>query len=90
MGKFKAGTFNGSQMRKLIKDIRFDEVLNPAEISAWLSLKSVLANFHGNHRNSKYQKMVDELIQISANLVRIMSMKMHFLPSHLDYFPENF
>ena len=38
MDKRKAGIFDGPQIRKLIKDTSFDEALNPAEHSAWLSL----------------------------------------------------
>ncbi|KAF2354547.1 Protein LIN37 [Trinorchestia longiramus] len=56
MEKIKAGIFDGPQIRKLIKDSSFDDGLNPAELSAWLSLKSVIANFLGNYRIAHYQK----------------------------------
>ena len=57
MENLKAGIFDGPQIRELIKD----DVLNPAELSAWISLNSVIVNFLGCHRNSQYQKVVDEL-----------------------------
>ncbi|KAF2345184.1 hypothetical protein FHG87_024061 [Trinorchestia longiramus] len=60
MEKMKAGIFDGSQIRERIKDTSFDDALNPAELSAWLSLRSVLPNFLGNHRSTQYQKEVDE------------------------------
>ena len=53
MEKIKAGIFDGPQIRELIKDTSFDDALNPAELSAWLSLKSIIANFLGNHRSSQ-------------------------------------
>ena len=89
MDKLKAGIFNGPQIRELIKDASFDDALNPVELSAWLSLKSVIANFLGNHRSTQYQKVVDELMENFRQLGARMSLKRHFLRSHLDYFPEN-
>ena len=51
-----ADIFDGLQTRELIKDTSFDDALNPTELSAWLSFKSVIVNFLGNHRISQYQK----------------------------------
>ena len=89
MENLKAGIFDGPQIRELIKDASFDDALNPVELAAWLSLKSVIANFLGNHRSPQYQKVVDELMENFQQLGARMSVKMHFLQSHLDYFPEN-
>ena len=89
MEKFKAGIFDGPQIRELIKNTSFDNALNPAELSVWLSLKSVIVNFLGNHRSSQYWKVVDELMENFRQIGARMSVKMHFLRSHLDYFPEN-
>ena len=63
MEKIKAGIFDDPQIRELIKGSSFDDALNPAELSAWFSLQSVIANFLGNHRNSQYRKVVDELME---------------------------
>ena len=81
--------FDGPQIRELIKDTSFDDALNPAELSAWLSLRSVIANFLCNHRSSQYRKVVDELMENFCQIGALMSVKMHFLRSHLDYFPDN-
>ena len=89
MEKFKAGIFDGPQIRELIKNTSFDNALNPAELSVWLSLKSVIVNFLGNHRSSQYWKVVDELMENFRQIGAHMSVRMHFLRSHLDYFPEN-
>ncbi|KAF2352327.1 hypothetical protein FHG87_016916 [Trinorchestia longiramus] len=89
MEKIKAGIFDGPQIRELIKDTSFNDALNPAELSAWLSLKSVIANFLGNHSSVQYQKVIEKLMENFRQLGARMSVKMHFLQSHLDYFPEN-
>ena len=85
MENLKAGIFDGPQIRELIKD----DVLNPAELSAWISLNSVIVNFLGCHRNSQYQKVVDELMENFCQIGANMSVKIHFLRSYLDYFLEN-
>ena len=89
MDKIKAGIFDGPQIRELIKDTNFNGALNPAELSAWFSIKSVIAGFLGNHRSSQYQKVVDELMENFRQIGARMSVKMHFLQSHMDYFQES-
>ena len=59
------------------------------KLSAWISFNSVIANFLGYHRNSQYQKEVDELMENFFQIGASMSVKMHFLRSYLDYFLEN-
>ena len=61
--KITAGVFDGPQIRDLIKDKRLESVLNYVELSEWMSLRSVIANFLGNKRSSQYQKTVDELLE---------------------------
>ena len=89
MEKIKSGIFDGLQIRELIKDTSFDDALNPAEVFPWLSLKSVITNFLGNHSSSQCQKVVDELMENFCQIDARMSVKMHFLRSHVDYFLEN-
>ena len=45
-------------------------------------------NFFGN-KSSEYIFIVQELMQSFKALGARMSVKMHFLRSHLDYFPDN-
>ena len=58
MEKIKAGIFDGPQIRELIKDTSFDDALNPAELSAWLSLKCLITNFLDNHRSSHERRLM--------------------------------
>lgn len=87
--KLKAGVLNGPQIRELMKDTRFEKCLGQSELSAWLAYKSITTNFLGNHRSPEYVKVVDELMDSFQQLGARMSVKMHFLRSHLDYFPDN-
>ena len=89
MEKIKAGIFDGPQIRELIKDTSFDDALNPAELFSWFFLKSAIANFLCNHGSSRYENVVDELMVNFRQIGARMSVKMHFLRSHLDYFLEN-
>ena len=87
--KLKAGIFDGPQIRELMKDSTFDDALSASELSAWGSLKSVITNFVGKSRCEEYKKEVDELLKNFQKLEAHMSVKMHFLRSHLDYFLQN-
>ena len=85
----KAGIFDGPQIRKLMKDLMFDDALSAAELSAWWSLKSVITSFLEINRSAEYEKEVDELLKNFKKLRARMSVKMHFIQSRLDYFPQN-
>ena len=45
--KVRVGIFDAPQIRELMKDAMFDEVLSEAKLPAWQSLKSVVTNFLG-------------------------------------------
>ena len=87
--KLKAGNFDGLQIRELMKDSTFDDAMSATELSTWGSLKSVIANFLGNNRFEEYEREVDKLLKNFLKLGPRMSVKMHFLRSHVDYFPQN-
>lgn len=87
--KIKEGIFVGPDIRKLMKDDNFNDKLNATELRAWLSLKDVIVNFLGNHKSSNYVEKVDDMLENFQGLGCLMSLKLHFLHSHLNYFPEN-
>ena len=66
--KLKAGIFLGSEIRKLMVNEKFDSRLNPVELAAWNALKSVVANFVGNHRHEQYADTVDDMLQAYEQL----------------------
>ena len=67
----------------------FDLRLNPVELAALNALKSVVANFLGNYHHDQYADMVDDMLKAYEQLAARMSLKMHFLHSHLDFLPPN-
>ena len=89
MEKLKAGIFDSPQIRELIKGPMFDEALNETKLSIWLSLKSEVTNILGNHWSVEYEKEIEELLKSFRQLEVQISVKLHFLRSHLDYFPKN-
>jgi hypothetical protein len=44
----------------------------------------------GNRRAHNYEELVNNLLQSYQKLGRNMSLKIHFLHSHLNFLPENF
>lgn len=53
------------------------------------AFKSVATEFLGNNKADKYERLVANLLKSYKLLGCNMSLKIHFLHSHLDYFPLN-
>lgn len=87
--KIKAGVFDGPQIRTLMQDKYFRSSMNDVEKSAWNSYVDVIQNFLGNKKSENYKNLVGTLIHKFRDLGCNMSIKLHFLNSHLDKFPEN-
>jgi hypothetical protein len=87
--KVKEGIFVGPQIRDILKDPAFDEILEGKEKAAWEAFRGVVRGFLGNRKDDNYQQLVTELLQTYRDLGCNMSLKIHFLHSHLAFFPEN-
>lgn len=87
--KIKEGIFVGPQIRELLKDENFVAILEYREKAAWKAFKNVCENFLGNRRAENYRDLVEHLLVTYRNLNCNMSLKIHFLHSHLDFFPSN-
>lgn len=87
--KIKAGVFVGPQIRELMNDDIFLTTLNPNELAAWSSFKSLTDNFLGNKRADNYKEIVQQLLESFRKLGSRMSLKIHFLHQHLNFFPDN-
>jgi len=87
--KLKEGIFIGPDIRKLMKDENFDKTMNRNEKEAWTGFKLVVTGFLGNKKSSNYKFIVDNMLQKYMILGCNMSLKVHFLHSHLNYFPYN-
>lgn len=58
-------------------------------MAAWKSFKSVVKGFLGNNKEENYETLVSELLRSYKKMGCRMSLKIHFLHSHLDSFPTN-
>jgi len=87
--ELKEGIFIGTQIRDIIKDEYFDKLLQGDEKAAWDSFKFAVKVFLGNRRDQNYEELVNNLLQSYQKLGCNMSLKIHFVHSHLDFFPEN-
>ena len=87
--KTKAGIFDGPQIRKLMSDIDFIETMTEVEKAAWTSFVDICTKFLGNYKSPNYNSIVVDLLTNYQRLGCNMSIKMHFLHSHLDAFPTN-
>lgn len=87
--KLKEGIFDGPEIRTLFKDETFVSVMDDQEKASWLSFKEVCTKFLGNTRDADYKNIVANMITNFQRSGCLMNLKLHFLDSHLDQFPEN-
>jgi hypothetical protein len=87
--KIKEGVFVGPQIREVMNDSQFDGLLRGAERAAWTAFKNVVCNFLGNNKAPDYAAQVERLLKAYKSMGCNMSLKIHFLHSHLDFFPDN-
>ena len=87
--KVKQGVFFGPQIRKLPKDPQFLSTMTDVEKKAWLSFVEVVSKFLGNTKDPDYQNIVENMLACFQAFGFHMSLKVHFLHAHLDYFSQN-
>ena len=85
----KEGVFVGPQIRKLILNKEFDKILHGNELDAWVSFKKVCTDFLGCHHSENFRDVIGEMLNTYKTLGCKMSLKVHFLDSHLDFFHKN-
>ena len=84
--KLKAGIFDGPQIRKLMNGSDFCNFMNPAELNAWMAFRNVVKFFLGKTKAPNYKELVETLLGSLHQLGANMSIKLHFLHSHLSRF----
>ena len=87
--KLKEGIFVGPEIRKLMSDAHFDSVLQDTERDAWVSFKTLCHEFLGNTKAANYGELAQNLLTAYEVLGCRMSLKLHFIHSHLNFFPAN-
>ena len=84
--KIKAGVFDGPQIRQLLNDQQFVLTMKRLERNAWEAWEGfteVVTNFLGNTKSKNYRSLVKKLLLSYEKLGSNMSVKLHFLQSHL-------
>ena len=72
-----------------MNDANFCNFINPAELSACTAFANVVKFFLGKTKAPNYKELVETLLTSLQQLRANISIKLHFLPSHLACFPEN-
>ena len=72
-----------------MNDPAFVSSMQSAELDAWNAFAAVVNNFCGNTKAENYKLLVGNLLQAFQMLGCNMSVKIHFLHSHVDYFTDN-
>ena len=62
--------------------------MNEVELEVWEAFVLVVKNFLGYNKARNYAELVNNMLTAFRNL-GFMSVKMHYLFSHMDWFPEN-
>ena len=87
--KLKEGIFVGPEIRKVMNDSIFETTMNHTQAEAWNAFKDVVINFLGNNKSPNYENIVRNMVNKYKELGCLMNLKLHFLDSHLSYFPDN-
>ena len=72
-----------------MQDQNFTARMTAAERAAWYSYVSVIQEFLGSTKASNYRDLVDVMLKNFQAFGARMSIKLHYLFSHLNYFQEN-
>ena len=87
--KLKAGVCIGPQIKYLFKDQQFESALSDKEKESWQSFEKFSNGFLGNFKPANFRALLQDLMYSYEQLGCNMSLKMHFLFSHLNFFPLN-
>ena len=86
--KLKEGIFIGPQIREIV-NVLFLHLMMENEKSAWLTFTAGCLNFLGDVKAESYKELVEDLLHTSQIVECNISLKIHFLHSHLDFLPPN-
>lgn len=63
--------------------------LNTQQEEAWLAFQRAVDGFLGNFKSPDFIELITNLLNQCEAIGAHLSLKMHFLKSHLNYFPDN-
>ncbi|GBL89054.1 hypothetical protein AVEN_255195-1 [Araneus ventricosus] len=70
-------------------DPKFEKFLRSKEKQVWDAFYQVSTNFPGNDKAENYKDQVEDMLVLFQDFGCNMSLKIHFLDSHLNFFPDN-
>jgi hypothetical protein len=79
----------GPQIHKLFRDHTFNNLLQGDENKALDTFRQVSTNFLWNIKAENYKELIEDTLSMYHKLGCNMSLKIHMLHSHLDFFPDN-
>ena len=79
----------GPQIRRMLASEELEGQMSDLERNAWQAFRMIVKGFLGKHRRDDYATLVSNLIKSYEKLSCRMSLKLHFLHSHLDFFRDN-
>ena len=85
----KGGIFTGPQIQQMLDSKALEDKMTDLERDAWQSFRNVVHSFLERNKADNYEDSVEILLQTYCNLGSRMSLKMHYLHSHLDFFRPN-
>lgn len=87
--KIEEGIFVGPQIRKVLHSDEFQNTLTDNQRRAWESFEAVVDGFLGNNKDKNYARIVARMLNDFGKIGSTLSLKMHYMKSHLDFFPNN-
>ena len=87
--KIKEEVFVAPQIRNLFKDDMFSNLLQGDGKKAWNAFRLVSTNFLRNIRAENYKELTEDMLSLYHKIGCNVSLKIHTLHSHLDFFPDN-
>lgn len=87
--KIAQGIFVGPQVRQMLGSRDLEDSMTAVEMRAWNAFRNVVNGFLGNNKAENFIEIIEELTDSYKALGCRMSLKIHYLHSHLDFFRSN-
>ncbi|GBM81279.1 hypothetical protein AVEN_84693-1 [Araneus ventricosus] len=87
--KIKEGVSVGPQIKQLFRDPKFEKLLRSKEKQVWDACYQVSTSFLGNGKAENYKNLDEDMLVLFQDFGCNMSLKIHFLYSHLNFYPDN-
>ena len=87
--KVRSGIFVKLQIRRMLASEELEKQMSDLKRNAWQAFRMIVEGFLGNHRRDDYAMVASNLIESYKKFGCRMSLKLHFLHSHLNFFRNN-